>query len=273
MRTLRAAVHTDGTNSGASDALVGALLECGDSASAQEELTRALGSCAPTFSRHVYLSQLCDKPTDAIAQLETALAIDSTGERGARAQCALAEALLAVAEDAPEAAGLDARAERAVAAALASGMAEIEALTALGNLRLSQGRRPEAKAAMKSAVAPMLEVLKDVREDRLERFASLPGLEIRIAVGKQLVECDMFVLALLVLDSVLIECDFNVEVWFLFALAHLRNGKVAEAREAVLCIEEVLKDEEGFVGMLDQLYLESLVEEIENAEKGAMEES
>lgn len=285
---LGRAVRTDETCGAASDALAGALLEGGEPEAAAAELSRGLSSCEPSYVRHMYLAQLCTSAMESVTHLERALSLGDNGEEVARMQCTLAEMLLAAAEDADEAtaAALDQRAERAVGAAVACAtdgtQASVEAQLSLANLRLSQGRVEEARTAMRSACKPLgaaLQALSTAAAESGEEESaalaaeSLPGVEVRIAMGKQLVECALYALAVGVLESVVWECDFNVEVWFLLGMAHLRNGRVGEARDALETIGEVRKAAEGCDGTLDDSFLQELAAEIEEAEKGGPEKA
>lgn len=283
---LRRATTSSPSDSGLSDALARALLEAGDPDAAEAELRRGLAACAESFERRMNLAQLCGDPVQAVVHLEAGIvALDAPGGAGgedagsmrARAHCALAEALLAAAEAAPgDATGFDARCERAVTAAIActeEGKPEgIEARLCLANLRLSQGRPSDAQSAMRDvwgAVAHSLKLLDDATdaETAAEAAERLPEVTIRIAMAKQFVETSLWAFGAKVLESVLLECDFNIEVWFLLAMCYLRNGKVEAARGAVGSLKEARGAPEGCDGTLEERYLEELERAIEEEGK------
>lgn len=192
-----------------------------------------------------------------------------------RAQCSVAEICLGCIEESESievARRMDSEVERAVMEALAlcgeGGQGEVEALVALANLRLSQGRRDEAKSAMGRVFSLMEGGLKllegeHVPDDRVvAALKALPGLEVRIAVGKQLVEVDMWMEGIVVLMSVMWECDFNVEVWYLLAVAYWKLGDFDEAKSALESTRQVLRNAQGYEGELEEHMIDKLYKEL-----------
>ncbi|KAK1867031.1 hypothetical protein I4F81_009541 [Pyropia yezoensis] len=200
------------------------------------------------------------------------------------AYCAAAEVLLALAEaegepgggGAAAAAAHDAAAEAALAEAVTLGGADggvrVEAGVGMANLRLSQGRRAEAKAEMRSVCRALVAGVAAARaateaasvaalsqggapagrgemgtEEAAAAAVEPPALELRIAAGKQAVEVGLHRLALAVLGGVVEEEDRNVEVWYLLAWSHARLGEAAAAAAALGRLREVVSkgDVEG----------------------------
>lgn len=189
----------------------------------------------------------------------------------ASAYCAMAEICLGIIEDSnnPEVARkMDVQVEKAVMEALAlseeGGETEIEAVVALANLRLSQGRREEAAIAMQRVLTRMtngLQMLESADQDDhivVEALQRLPPVEMRIAVAKQLVEVESWRTAIAVLGSVMWECDFNVEVWYLIAVAYWKLGEIDEAKAALEGTRAVLRNPEGYDGQLDEEIIDKL---------------
>lgn len=189
----------------------------------------------------------------------------------ASAHCARAEICLGIIEDSnnPEIAKtMDVQVEKAVMEALAlseeGSETEIEAVVALANLRLSQGRREEAAVAMQRVLTrmadglQMLESTDDGDHIVVEALKRLPPIEMRIAVAKQLVEVELLRPAIAVLGSVMWECDFNVEVWYLIAMAYWKLGEIGEAKDALESTRAVLRNPEGYDGQLDEEAIDKL---------------
>jgi tetratricopeptide (TPR) repeat protein len=187
------------------------------------------------------------------------------------ALCGVAEALLAVIEESGDQAvadRLDGEVERAVGDALAvcvTGSAgEMEASLALANLRLSQARADDARAAMGRVVAgmvPGLDVLDDEEggdESIVRGIGMLPAVGMRVAVGKQLVEVELWEDAVRVLSSVLYECDFNVEVWYMLAIAFHRLEDDVQALAALESVRTAFASPEGYDGQLADGAVEDL---------------
>lgn len=189
----------------------------------------------------------------------------------ASANCAVAEICLGIIEDSNDlevAKRMDVQVEKAVAEALAlseeGGETEIEAVVALANLRLSQGRLGEAVLAMQRVVMRMADGLRLLESaDRgdhivVEALEKLPPMEMRIAIAKQLLEVELWRPAVAVLGSVMWECDFNVEVWYLIAVAYWKLGEIDEAKAALENTRAVLHSPEGYDGQLDEEMIDKL---------------
>lgn len=206
-------------------------------------------------------------------------------EYEASAQCAVAEIALTIIEDSNDptiATKMDSQVEHAVMAALAASdagsISEIEATLALANMRLSQGRQSEACTAMTRVFNQMsgpLSVLdSDVKEDALANAVEdLPPLELRIAIGKQLIETELYEAAARVLSSTLWECDFNVEVWYMLAISSWKQGELGEARNALETTRKVLHNPEGYDGTLDERLIDTLLEKLTSTTENACEDS
>lgn len=196
------------------------------------------------------------------------------------ALCGVAEVLLSVIEESQDqgvADRLDGQVELAIGEALAvcvsGSQGEMEASMALANLRLSQARASDARVAMERVVAGMaagLDVLdgeddEDGGDESIIRgIGLLPPMPIRVAVGKQLVEVELWEDAVRVLSSVLHECDFNIEVWYMLAFALNRLGEGEQAMAALERLRGAVASPEGHDGQL----VDGAVEELAAAVRG-----
>lgn len=261
-----------------------------------ERMFRGAVSAEPNsgFEKYAYLAQLLGNTEEALQLARRGIEImradvmslDSNAEQDqitelrkyeASAHCAVAEICLGIIEDSndPEVAKrLDVEVEKAVMAALGlseeGSESEVEAMLSLANLRLSQGRRDDAIESMKRVLlrmSPGLEMLEtgDNSDATIGRaLALLPSLEFRIAVGKQLIEVEMWRAAIATLGSVMWECDFNVEVWYLLAVAYWKLGDVSEARGALESTRAVLRSPDGYDGELEDAMIDKLGRELGN---------
>lgn len=200
----------------------------------------------------------------------------------ASAHCAVAEICLGIIEESNDpqvAVRLDVEVEKAVMSAIAlseeGSESEVEAMLSLANLRLSQGRREDAIESMKRVLlrmSPGLEMLEtgDHADTTIAQALSrLPSLEYRIAVGKQLIEVDMWRAAIITLNSVMWECDFNVEVWYLLAVAYWKLGEFREARNVLQNTRAVRRSPDGYDGELEEDMIEKLEQQlVGRAEQG-----
>lgn len=244
------------------------------------------------FEKYAYLAQLLGNTREALAHAQRGLELiraeqssmgDSIDEqrveelRGfeASSHCAIAEICLGIVEDSNDAAvaaELDVEVEKSVMAALALSTEgsdlEVEATLSLANLRLSQGRREDARIGMHRVLKCMAGGLQqleqgDGSDETVGRaLESLPSLEMRIAIGKQLVEVELWFAAISTLGSVMWECDFNVEVWYLLAVAYWKLGDHGEARNALEQTRSVLKSAEGYDGELEEEMIDKLYKEL-----------
>lgn len=282
----------------ASDVLAEALLDTGQPEAAEEELRRGIALRDDKFERHMYLGQLMGNTEDAVHQFRAGLQLlqkeraSASEERcreldtyEASAHCAIAEILLAVIEDTNDhtvAERLDKEVQKAVMSALATaedGSAqETEAILALANLRLSQGRKEDAKAAMVNIARALGEGLAllddgDGEEQSVKKALEiLPPLEMRIAIGKQFIETELWTEAIAILASVMCECDFNVEVWYLLAVSYWKMGDFEEARSTLQGLASVMNSPEGFDGTLTEDMVPKLLAEIEKSASGDHED-
>jgi hypothetical protein len=169
---------------------------------------------------------------------------------------------------------LDGQAEAAIGGALAVSAAgsqgELEASMALANLRLSQARGADARVAMARVAAAMrtdLDVLDDEDggdDSIVQGLGMLPPVPMRIAAGQQLVEVELWRDAVSVLSSVLYECDFNVEVWYMLAIAFHRSDERDQALAALESLRAARASPDGFDGNL----ADGAAEELEAAVRG-----
>lgn len=281
------------------DALAEASMEAGRPDEARTALRRSI-ELAPQagFEKYMYLSQMLGGCMEAVEvaragvdvlRREKAAAAGAPGDAAelrraelvgfeVSALCGLAEVLLTVIEESQDQAvadRLDAQVELAIGEALAVSVAgtegEMEAAMALANLRLSQARRDDARSAMErvaAAMAPGLDTLDSVEEegdDAIVRgIALLPPMPLRVAVGKQLIEVGLWEDAVRVLSSVLHECDFNIEVWYMLALAFQRGGDSEQAAAALVRLRETLASPDGFDGQV----VDGAVEQLDAVIKG-----
>lgn len=246
------------------------------------------------FEKYAYLSQLLGNSEEALDVARRGIQIMRTelvslDERTAQqriaelrgyeasAHCAVAEICLGIIEDSNDpqvARRLDPDVEKAVTAALGlseeGSNSQIEAMLSLANLRLSQGRRDDATESMKRIVYRLSEGLAKLENGDnsdatvVAALGMLPPLEIRIAVGKQLIEVELWMAAVSTLASVMWECDFNVEVWYLLAVAYWKLGDVQEARSALENTRAVLHNPDGFEGQLEDEMVDKLYKELDS---------
>jgi tetratricopeptide (TPR) repeat protein len=268
-----------------------ALMDAGRPDEAVVALRRAIALDSHSgFEKHMYLGQLLGNSEEAVSELQTGIEIlrtnrSSCPENAERheelagyevsALCGIAEILLGIAEESRDVSvleRLDAEIEMAVGQAVAVSIegspGGIEASMALANLRLSQGRSREALAAMQRVVSAMrqgldiIEAINDNNEDIIRGMEMLPPMDVRIAAGKQLLEVQLWKDASSVLASVLYECDFNVEVWYMLALAYSSMSDPENALGALQQARKLLLDPEGFIGHLDEETIVRLEETI-----------
>lgn len=267
-------------------------MQAGDPEKAVKMFKTAVGIAPGSgFEKYAYLGQLLGNTEEALVMAQQgikiikgeATSLNSNDQerleelRGyeASAHCAVAEICLGLIEDSNDpnvAQRMDPEVEKAVMEALSLGEegsdSEIEAMLSLANLRLSQGRREEALESMKRILLRMsngLEILEtgDTSDASvLKGLGALPPLEIRIAVGKQLIEVEMWRAAIATLNSVMWECDFNVEVWYLLAVAYWKLGDFSEARNALKSTSAALNSPDGFDGHLEEEMIKKLYKEL-----------
>lgn len=279
------------------DSLAEALMEAGRPGEAAAALRRAI-DLAPQagFEKYMYLAQLLGNTMEAVdvsragvdvLRRERSALPPAGGDAAARraeladfeasALCGIAEVLLGVIEESQDQAvadRLDGQAEAAIGGALAVSAAgsqgELEASMALANLRLSQARGADARVAMArvaAAMRPALDVLDDEDggdDSIVQGLGMLPPVPMRIAAGQQLVEVELWRDAVSVLSSVLYECDFNVEVWYMLAIAFHRSDERDQALAALESLRAARASPDGFDGNL----ADGAAEELEAAVRG-----
>ncbi|CAN8072274.1 unnamed protein product [Agarophyton chilense] len=244
------------------------------------------------FEKYTYLAQLLGYSEEAVLSARKGIElikleimntdksqkarIVELREFQASAHCSVAEICLGVIEESNNPAlaqKMDVEVEKEIMEALAisieGSLSEHESLITLANLRLSQGRIEDAKECMIRVLGCMSYGLKLLeQEDNFDAVVvaameKLPPMEIRIAIGKQLMEVGMWVEAETVLSSVMYECDFNVEVWYLLAVSHWKRRQVSEARECLQQTRAVLQRPDGYDGELEEEMIDKLYEELE----------
>lgn len=199
-------------------------------------------------------------------------------EYEASAHCAVAEIALGIIEDSNDpsvAAKMDVLVEQSIMSALAvsktGSNCEIEATLTLANLRLSQGKKDEARNAMTRVFECISEALNELDQDSnrtdeqviVGALQKLPSMEVRIAIGKQLMEVGLWMGAIHVLSSILWECDFNVEVWYMLSVAYWKESDIDEARHALESARKVLHSPEGYDGTLDEELIDKLLKKLD----------
>lgn len=244
------------------------------------------------FEKYAYLAQLLGNTEDALQMARRGIEIIKAESRSmdsemeheritelqqyeASAHCAIAEICLGIIEDSNDqevATKLDVEVEKSVMAAIGlseeGSESEVEAMLSLANLRLSQGRRDDAVESMKRVLlrmSPGLEMLETGDQSDViiaEALSRLPSLEFRIAVAKQLIEVEMWRAAIVTLSSVMWECDFNVEVWYLLAVAYWKLGEFKEAQSMLNSTRAVLRRPDGFDGELDEAMIDKLEQQL-----------
>jgi tetratricopeptide (TPR) repeat protein len=258
-----------------------ALIEAGQPEGAEAALRKSIELAPNTgFEKYMYLAQLLGNTMDAVSISRKGVEVmrrersTASGGNAARqeelsgyevsALCGIAEVLLGVIEESQDQAvaeRLDRDVELAVGEALAvckEGTAgEMEASMALANLRLSQGRVHDARLAMQRVVSTMQQGLDALEaggggdESIIDGLSKLPPLEIRVAIGKQLAEVSLWEDAVRVLSSTMWECDFNIEVWCMLALAYHNLSEREDALEAVASARRAVENPDGYVGIME----------------------
>lgn len=263
------------------------LMEAGRPDAASEALRKAIDfSPAAGFEKYMYLSQLLGNTMEAVEVSRSGLEVLRREKRRAgddvargeelagfevSALCGIAELLLGVIEESNDqetADRLDEDVERAISEALAvcipESQGDVEASMALANLRLSQARRADARAAMERVVAAMRPGLDLLENENIgdaaivKGIGMLPPLHLRLAVGKQLVEVELWADSIDVLSSILYECDFNVEVWYMLALSFHETCESDSALAALEQARATLQNPDGYVGLIADGVLEDL---------------
>lgn len=244
------------------------------------------------FEKFVYLAQILGNTEEALLVARRGIEVlkvelisinqNADAERAmelreyqASAHCTVAEICLGIIEDSNDpdlASKMDVEVEKEVMQALSmserGSNSEIEAMLSLANLRLSQGRQQDATTSMSHIIdrikVPLQLLEGDVNDDVLvSAMERLPPMEMRIAVGKQLMEVSKWPYAMSVLGSVMYECDFNVEVWYLLAVCHWKLGDTSQAQNALENTRAVLKSPEGYDGELEEEMIEKLYRELQ----------
>jgi tetratricopeptide (TPR) repeat protein len=279
VRARARAIAVSPGNSSAYEDYADALLAAGRPDEAADALRQAIALDGQEgFARHMSLGQLLGNSMEAVLQLKTGigkLRIERSSASPKRcaeltgyevsALCSLAETLLGIAEESRDCAvaeGIDTEIEsvivQAVAISTEGSPEEVEASMALANLRLSQSRSHEALVAMQRVVSAMrvgLEILNcsEVNaDDAVRGVEMLPPMDVRIAAGKQLLEVGLWSDAVDVLNSVLYECDFNIEVWYMLAVGYHHIPDPDSAMSALQQARDLLSVPDGFVGQLDE---------------------
>lgn len=290
---LEEAVNQKSADAGLLEELASLYMQATRSDDAERTLRMAISLQPETgFEKYAYLAQLLGNTEEAVSHARKGIEIikadimsldKSEDDRiqqlrryQASAHCATAEICLGVIEESNDPAlaeRMDLEVEKEIMEALALSTegsdSEQEALIALANLRLSQGRELEARESMVRVLRRMSDSLtmlerEDITDDVIvSAMESLPAMEIRIAVGKQLMEVQMWSEAESVLSSVMYECDFNVEVWYLLAITHWKRKQPSEARECLEQTRAVLGRPEGYDGELDEYMIDRLYAELE----------
>jgi tetratricopeptide (TPR) repeat protein len=192
----------------------------------------AQGSALP----YLHLAQLSEG-VEARAYYETAVAVLRRQREAASpadreesdasllgALCALAELHLTDLCYEPDA---EARCEAYLDAALQ--VAETPAVLQLyGSVRISQGRRDDARALLLRAFA----LVRDA--------ADPPPLPERAALAEMLVELDECAAAVVIFERLVAELDHIAELWYELAFAQARLGRAADARESLAAAVELL---------------------------------
>lgn len=244
------------------------------------------------FEKYGYLAQLLGNTEESLEMARRGIEIikkerialqPSQTERHAElrqfqisALCAVAEISLGIIEDSNDpgvAMRMDVVVENAIMEALGlceeGSQSETEVMLSLANLRLSQGKKDDARRSMLrilQRINPGLGKLEsaDGRDEVIvSALETLPPMEMRIAIGKQLLEVELWHEAISVLASVMWDCDFNVEVWYMLAVAYWKLGEVSEAKNALENTRAVLKNPEGFEGDLEEEMIDKLYSELD----------
>lgn len=283
------------------DNLADACLEAGRPEDARIALQRSIElSPEVGFEKYMCLSQLMPQGQDAICIARKGIEVlqdrksQALGGRALMSElrqyevsawCSIAETLLHMMEKSGDqnlVEGIERQAEAAVAEAIAAAetdnLSQVESALALANLRLTQGRQNEACSAMlrvTSVIEPGLRILDDIEDDdtaAVKGIEVLPPLEMRIAIGKQLLEVSMWHESIRVLNSTLVECDFNIEVWYMLAVAFSNVSEYKDALHALDMLKEARKSAQGSAGEVDDSFVASLKSTIEQEMEQSPEE-
>lgn len=243
------------------------------------------------FEKYFYLAQLLGNTDEALSNATKGIDVMKAEIRSlsasrknrkeelqqflVSAHCSIAEICLGIIEDSNDPAlaqTMDIQVEKEILQALAicteNSISEQEALIALANLRLSQARIEDAREAMNRVLSTMSNGLRMLEQKKfsdavlVEAMETLPPLDIRIAIGKQLMEVALWIEAEAVLSSVLHECDFNVEVWYLLAVTNWKLSRLNEARECLEQTQITLQRPDGYDGVLEADMIDKLHNEL-----------
>lgn len=291
VNVLAEATQRDPENAELVESLAQSLLDAGRPEEAMASFKRAV-ELQPSkgFEKYMDLAQLMGNSLDAVdvwrkgihvLREEKSCTSDATRvneliEYEVSALCSTAESLLGYIEESGDQAvadRMDSEVETAICEAIAvareGSPSELEASVALANLRLSQGRVDEARVAMERVVyrlRPELQAVEAWSNDTtteddtklIDALEKLPPMDVRIAIGKQLVEVEQWPDAVAVLSSVLHECDFNIEVWYMLAISFVQTGDPQSAQAALDSARHVLANPDGYVGQLEEGMLDQL---------------
>lgn len=260
-------------------------LECGDQAEGLAALRKALQAGGVGWETWVRAGQLEENAKEGVRMVEMGLqllrtqkiamaedpAVTALKEAEVRVLCAKAELLLGLleSEQGKEAEMLDRETEKTLVEVVAVSeqghVAEIECGLLVANVRLSQGRAQEAKLAMGRVwerVRGDVENVEKIKGERGEQLGQvmeqLGEMEMRIGVGKQLVEVGMAMEGVRMLETVMWECDYHAEVWYMMAVAWMEMGNMEEAGRAVGELRGVMARKDGYVGQVDEQQVQQL---------------
>ena len=121
-----------------------------------------------------------------------------------------------------------------------------EACQALGDLRLSQGRRGEAMMLVRRS----MEICQDLPD------GLVPTYDFRMVSARLLVELSQYDAAAAALDDLCCEDEEDTEAWYLLGMCHLLLSQPAECKKALNKAKKLLVDGAGNCG--DDTLLEQI---------------
>jgi len=114
-----------------------------------------------------------------------------------------------------------------------------EACQALGDLRLSQGRRGEAMMLVRRS----MEICQDLPD------GLVPTYDFRMVTARLLVELSQYDVAATALDDLCCEDEEDTEAWYLLGMCHLLLSQPAECKKALNKAKKLLLDGAGNCGV------------------------
>ena len=116
----------------------------------------------------------------------------------------------------------------------------MDALQALGNLRMIRNKDGEAKVHLKK-VYEMIMKLKEQEGPVAKNAQEMPSIDFRMQTCRLLVELQEFKKCVKILDSIIMEEDEQVEPWYLLSFSLVRLKKYQNAWECLKNVKNLIE--------------------------------